>query len=93
MKEAIKKTIIQFKKWYVFSILIYAVLLPPVFFLLVVAFGYKTEILLSLSVQIILSLALTLLTLVLNHLMHQRTYLTWLRDMQACVDDIENAGA
>lgn len=87
--NALHHSIIRFRNWYRLSLVVFAVVLTPVYYFLVAAVSYKLDIDLSPSYQLPVSVVLTLVTLIFNHLHYKRTYFHWVANLKKNISDID----
>jgi hypothetical protein len=88
LSNALHQSIIRFRNWYWLSFIAFAILLSPVYYLLIAGVLFKFNLDLSTTYQIALSGILTVLTLFFNHLQYRRTYFHWISQLKKNIEEL-----
>lgn len=88
LSNALQQSIIRFRNWYQLSVVTFAILLVPVYFLLLTGISYRFDVALSQNIIFAIAASLTILTLVLNHLHYKRTYFHWINQLKNSIDEL-----
>lgn len=85
---AMRQSISRFRKWYNASIIIYLIVLIPIYYLLALGISYRLALNLSSGAALGISIPLTIVTLILNHVHYSRTYFQWIKGLKRSLDSL-----
>ncbi len=82
LRLSIEKTLKRFKRWYSLSTLLYVVLFPPVFYVIIKITLQSFHVTLPFKTEIGFSLLLSIVSLTGNHIYYKKTYFKWLGNLK-----------
>jgi len=82
LKRSIENTLKRFNRWYTLSTLLYIVVFPPVFYVIIKITLQSFHIILPFKTEIGYSLLLSIVSLIGNHIYYKRTYFKWLGNLK-----------
>jgi hypothetical protein len=88
LSSALQQSIIRFRNWYRISLIVFFILLSPVYYVLIAGVSFKFDFVLSTTNQISISAILTMLTLFLNHLQYKQTYFHWIGQLKKNIEEL-----
>jgi len=82
IKSAITRTIGRFRRWYVLTTLIFIMIYPVIFMVVVSMIVQLTKRDIPFRFQIAISIVLAVVTLIRTHFYYKRTYFRWIKALQ-----------
>ncbi len=89
IKAALKNTKERFKRWYLLTTLIYVIVFPLIYYVVVKVVLQLFHIELSLLIEVGISGALSIISLLANHLYYKSTYFKWLHSLQQSLEELD----
>ncbi|WPP53020.1 hypothetical protein [Catalinimonas niigatensis] len=91
IKAALKNTKERFKRWYLLTTLIYVIVFPLIYFVVVKVVLQLFHVEFPLLTEVSISGALSVISLLGNHLYYKKTYFKWLHTLSKSLDELEEA--
>lgn len=89
IKAALKSTMGRFKRWYLLTTLIYVIVFPLIYYIVVKVVLQLFHAELSLLTEVGISGALSVTSLLGNHLYYKKTYFKWLQTLSDSLDELQ----
>lgn len=89
IKAALKSTMGRFKRWYLLTTLIYVIVFPLIYYMVVKVMLQLFHVELFLLTEVIISGVLSVISLLGNHLYYKKTYFKWLHVLNKNLEELE----
>ncbi|MDF9794901.1 hypothetical protein OKW21_000164 [Catalinimonas alkaloidigena] len=89
IKAALKNTMGRFKRWYLLTTLIYVIVFPLIYYIVVEVVLQLFHVELSLLTEVSISGVLSVISLLGNHLYYKSTYFKWLQTLSESLDELQ----
>ncbi|MEK6477509.1 hypothetical protein WJR50_08240 [Catalinimonas sp. 4WD22] len=90
IKAALKSTMGRFKRWYLLTTLIYVIVFPLIYYIVVKVVLQLFQVELSLLTEVSISGVMAVISLLGNHLYYKKTYFKWLHTLNKNLEELED---